>query len=192
MLRTTQKPGQQVRYESTTIKVSVNDKSQSSLEKFYPATINWSPVEAQLRKWSNLLRIGKRLTVSIIFKYQRGTHDDDPASSTRRSKKRRRVTATTTMLAERDEDIAAQEESSGRPCSWNLVYELMQCKVPSCQLNSDWCWEDPHDGKHYKLREPHLERLIDYVDHDGKLEGHGDVPRDIRQDLVRESQIGRY
>lgn len=85
MLRTTQKPGLQVRYESTTIKVSVNDKSQSSLEKFCPATINWGPVEAQLRKWSNLLRIGKRLTVTMIFKYQRGTHDDDPVSSTRGS-----------------------------------------------------------------------------------------------------------
>jgi hypothetical protein len=68
------------------------------------------------------------------------------------------------MLAEREEEIAAEEEMSGRPCSWNLVYELMRCNVRSCQLKSDWCWEDPQDGKHYKLREPHIERLIDYVD----------------------------
>ncbi|KAI7974043.1 hypothetical protein EIK77_009238 [Talaromyces pinophilus] len=191
MLQTTQKPGQRVRYESTTIEVSVNDKSQKPLEKFYPSTINWRPVEAQLCKWSNLLRIGKRLTVTITFKYRRDTNDEDPLSSIRRSKKRRRVTATTSMLAERAEDIAAEEEISGRPCSWSLVYELMQCNVKSCQLNSDWCWEDPRDGKHYKLREPHLDRLIEYVDNDGKLEGHGDVPRDIRQDLIRESQTGR-
>lgn len=67
----------------------------------------------------------------------------------------------------------------------------MRCNVSSCQLNSEWCWEDPKDGKHYKLRTPHIERLIDYVDNDGKLEGHDDVPRDIRRDLIRESQTGR-
>lgn len=33
--------------------------------------------------------------------------------------------------------------------------------------------------------------LIEYVDNDGKLEGHGDVPQDIRRDLIRESQTGR-
>lgn len=176
MLQTTQKRGQRVRYESTTIKVSVNDKSQSPLEKFYPSMINWRPVEAQLCKWSNLLRIGKRLTVSITFKYRRDTDNDDPVLPTRKGKKRARVTATTPILAECEEDIAAEEEMSGQRCSWDLVYELMQCNVRSCQLNSDWCWEHPQDGKHYKLREPHIERLIDYMDDGNTLDGHGDVP----------------
>lgn len=122
MLQTTKKPGQRVRYESTTIKVSVNDKSQSPLEKFYPTTINWGPVETQLCKWSNLLRIGKRLTVSINFKYRRDTDINNPALPSRKVMPRGRKTATTTMLAEREEDIAAEEEISGRPCSWELVY----------------------------------------------------------------------
>jgi hypothetical protein len=190
-LQTTRKRHQRVEHESTTIKVWVKDKSQFPLEIFYPSNatdIDWSPVQAQLCKWSNLVRVGKKPIITIAFKYQQ---IDDPVSSTSKGKKRRRVTATTTMLAEREADIAAEEEMSGRPCSWNLVYELMRCDVRSCQLNSDWCWEDPQDGKHYKLREPHIERLIDYVDNDGKLEGHGDVPRDIRRDLIRESQTGR-
>ncbi|EED19576.1 conserved hypothetical protein [Talaromyces stipitatus ATCC 10500] len=82
MLQTTQKRGQRVR-----------------------------PVEAQLCKWSNLLHIGKKLTVSINFKYQRDTNNHDPVLRTRKDKKRGRVTATTTMLAEREEDIAAEEVS---------------------------------------------------------------------------------
>ncbi|OQE71321.1 hypothetical protein PENNAL_c0107G03609 [Penicillium nalgiovense] len=62
------------------------------------------------------------------------------------------------MLAEREAHIVAEEES-------------------------DWCWEDPKDKKHYKLRTPHLERLIDYVDEGGILDSHDDIPSDIRRDL---------
>ncbi|KAL6229324.1 hypothetical protein BDW75DRAFT_103988 [Aspergillus navahoensis] len=50
---------------------------------------------------------------------------------------------------------------------------------------------DPKDSKHYKLREPHIDRLVDYVEKGGKLESHGDVPRDIRRDLILESQTGK-
>ncbi|KAF7589594.1 hypothetical protein BBP40_004054 [Aspergillus hancockii] len=95
------------------------------------------------------------------------------------------------MLAERDAHIDAEEESTGRTSTWSLVYSRMRCDVRSCPLKSDWCWEDPKDKKHYKLRAPHLGRLIDYVDSGGNLEGHDDVPDDIRRDLVLESQAGR-
>ncbi|CAG8079297.1 unnamed protein product [Penicillium nalgiovense] len=47
------------------------------------------------------------------------------------------------------------------------------------------------DKKYYKLRAPHLERLIDYVDGGGCLDTYNDVPNDIRRDLVLESQKGR-
>ncbi|KAJ5707366.1 hypothetical protein N7488_007167 [Penicillium malachiteum] len=67
----------------------------------------------------------------------------------------------------------------------------MRCNVRSCPLKSDWCWEDPTDKRHYKLRAPHLERLIEHVDSGGSLDCHGDVPSDIRRDLILESQIGR-
>lgn len=67
----------------------------------------------------------------------------------------------------------------------------MRCDVRSCPLISDWCWGDPKDHKHYKLRSPHLERLIDYVDSGGSLEGHDDVPKDICRDLVLEKSDGR-
>ncbi|OQD92194.1 hypothetical protein PENSOL_c044G08813 [Penicillium solitum] len=56
---------------------------------------------------------------------------------------------------------------------------------------SDWCWEDPKDKKHYKLRAPHLERLIDHVDEGGNLNDYDDVPSDIRRDLILESQTGK-
>ncbi|KAL3456945.1 hypothetical protein BJX64DRAFT_269775 [Aspergillus heterothallicus] len=95
------------------------------------------------------------------------------------------------MLAERDAYIAEEEERTGRLSAWNSVYELMQCNFWLCQLNSDWCWEDLKGSKHYKLREPHIDRLVDYVEKGGKLESHGDVPQDIRRDLILESQTGR-
>lgn len=190
MLQTKKKRYQRVRSEGTSITVSVNERSHRDLEKFYSSTnINWAPVEKQLRKWSNLLRIGKKLRVVIAFNYRQ--EDDIPMSVSRRVEKRGPVSATTRMLAERDAHIDAEEESTGRTSTWSLVYSRMRCDVRSCPLKSDWCWEDPKDKKHYKLRAPHLGRLIDYVDSGGNLEGHDDVPDDIRRDLVLESQTGR-
>ncbi|KAJ5808834.1 hypothetical protein N7474_010103 [Penicillium riverlandense] len=191
MLQPKKKRHQRVRSEGTAVTISVNDRSQRNLENFYNSTnINWKPVEKQLRKWSNLLRIGRKLTIDIAFNYR---EDDDGHSmpSSRRVEKRGRVSATSRMLADREAHIEAEEESTGRPSTWSRVYELMRCNVRSCPLKSDWCWEDPKDKKHYKLRSSHLERLIGYVDDGGVLDGHGDVPSDIRRDLSLESQTGK-
>ncbi|KAJ5366063.1 hypothetical protein N7541_000004 [Penicillium brevicompactum] len=150
----------------------------------------WTPVEKQLRKWSNLIRVGKILTIEIVFNYRGG--DDGPSMSvSRTAEKRGRVSATSRMLAERERAIHNEEENTGRPATWDLVYGFMRCDVRSCPLKSDWCWEDPKDKKHYKMRAPHLERLIDYVDGGGSLDSHDDVPSDICRDLVLESQTGR-
>lgn len=191
MVQTKKKPNHRVRSESTTIKASVNERRQCPLEDFYNSTnIDWTPMERQLCKWSNLLRIGKRLTLKIAFSFKQDDngHGSSPA---RRGEKRGRVSATTTMLAERDAYLAAEEDVTGRPAAWNTVYELMACHVSACQLQSDWCWEDPVDSKHYKLREPHIDRLVDHVEKGGRLESHNDVPRDIRRDLILESHTGR-
>jgi hypothetical protein len=190
MLQTKKKRHQRVRSEGTAITVSVNDRSQRNLEKFYnSANINWKPMEKQLHKWSSLLRIGKKITIEIASNYR--CDDDGHSMPSRRVGKRGRVSATSRMLAEREAHIDAEEETTGRPSTWSLVYDRMRCEVRSCPLKSDWCWEDPKDKKHYKLRAPHLERLIDFVDGGGSLEGHDDVPSDIRRDLILESQTGR-
>ncbi|KAJ5354426.1 hypothetical protein N7541_005470 [Penicillium brevicompactum] len=156
-------------------------------------TIAWKVMfnlEKQLRKWSNLIRVGKILTIEIVFNYRGG--DDGPSMSvSRTAEKRGRVSATSRMLAERERAIHNEEENTGRPATWDLVYGFMRCDVRSCPLKSDWCWEDPKDKKHYKMRAPHLERLIDYVDGGGSLDSHDDVPSDICRDLVLESQTGR-
>lgn len=67
----------------------------------------------------------------------------------------------------------------------------MRCPIHLCPLKSDWCWEDPTEKKHYKLRALYLKRLIDHVNSGSRLDGHDDVPVDIRRDVVLESQTGR-
>jgi hypothetical protein len=133
--------------------------------------------------------MGKTLTIEIAFTYRED--DNGHSMPPRKSDKRGRVSATSRMLDEREAHIVAEEEVTGQPSTWERVYELMRCNVRSCPHKSDWCWEDPKDKKHYKLRTPHLERLIDYVDEGGILDGHGDSPGDIRRDLILESQAGR-
>lgn len=62
MLQAKKKRHQRVKHEDTAITVKLNKRSQANLENFYSSTnINWTPVEKQLRKWSNLLRMGKKL-----------------------------------------------------------------------------------------------------------------------------------
>lgn len=71
MLQTKKKDRQRVQSEGTAITVSLDDRSQRDLEKVCGSTsINWAPVEKQLCKWCNLLRIGKRLRVVIAFNYR--------------------------------------------------------------------------------------------------------------------------
>lgn len=73
------KRNRRVRSEDTAIVVTVNHRNQGQLEKLYKSTnIDWKPVERQLRKWSNLVRVGRTPQVAISFKYIR----DDDASRT--------------------------------------------------------------------------------------------------------------
>lgn len=134
--------------------------------------------------------MGKKIRVLITFNY--GHDDNDQARpSSRRVKKRGRVSAISRMLAEHKAHIDTEEEATGRPSTWSLVYDRMRCVIRSYPLMSDWCWEDPKDKKHYKLRAPYLERLINHVDEGGSLNDHDDVPSDIRRDLILESQTGK-
>ncbi|RAK96547.1 uncharacterized protein BO80DRAFT_366113, partial [Aspergillus ibericus CBS 121593] len=139
MVQTKRKANQRVRSEQQS--GYVDDRKQCALERFHNATtIDWMAVERQLCKWGNLLRIAKKNTVSIAFSYRQ---DDNGSGPTKKGDKRGCVSATNIMLAERDAYIAEEEERTRRPSAWNSVYELMQCNVRPCQLNSDWCWEDP-------------------------------------------------
>ena len=133
--------------------------------------------------------MGRRIRILVAFNYG---HDNDDHSrpTSRKSEKRGCVSVTSRMLAEREVYIDAEEETAGRPSTWSHVYDRMRCYVRLCPLKSDWYWKDPTDRKHYKLRVLYLKRLIDHVD-SGRLDGHNNVPSDIRRDVVLESQTGR-
>lgn len=70
-------------------------------------------MEKQLRKWSNLLRIGKKLTIVIAFNY-RSEDDDYSAIELTRVDKRGRASVTSRMLAKREAYIADEEERTSR------------------------------------------------------------------------------
>ena len=69
------KRNRRVRLEDTAIVVSINRCNQGPLEKLYNFTnIDWKPVKRQLRKWSNLVCMGRTPQLNITVKYIR---DDD-------------------------------------------------------------------------------------------------------------------
>jgi hypothetical protein len=78
--------------------------------------IDWSIVENKLQAWSHLLRIGKRLTVSVLMNYVE-------SGKTARTAGRG---ATATQLAERDARLDAEQVVSGGPDAWRHVY------IPFC------------------------------------------------------------
>lgn len=56
--------------EATTIVISVNDRSERDITKrFEKLQIDWPIIERQLQAWSHLLRIGKKLRISVALNY---------------------------------------------------------------------------------------------------------------------------
>jgi hypothetical protein len=80
---------QRVRSDNTTV-VAVNVRSQRDLTKRFEGTdIDWSHIEAQLLRWENLFRRGKKLRLFLSINYV-----EDNASSSSRTDKRGNTSTT--------------------------------------------------------------------------------------------------
>jgi hypothetical protein len=155
------------------------------MRRFDHLGIDWTAVENQLLRWGELCRRGKKLRLSITFKYV----EDDRLSKTTsgRVEKRGRSSVAKRMLNERDAQLDAEENASGQKSVWRSVYNLMRCPSSSCHLGPH-CWQDPNGKKHYRLRSHHLKRLIAFVENGATLQSHEDVPENFREELYREEQ----
>jgi hypothetical protein len=92
--------------DATTIVISVNDRSEPDITKrFEELQIDWPIVENKLQAWSHLLRIGKRLRISVSLNYVE-------SGKTARTAGRG---ATATQLAERNARLDAEQVVSGGP-----------------------------------------------------------------------------
>ncbi|KAI4593091.1 hypothetical protein KJ359_010179, partial [Pestalotiopsis sp. 9143b] len=92
----------------TSLTVSVNERSELDLTKRADElNIEWGEIERQLRRWSPLLRQGKRLVLQLVFKLSNKNGTDVG----KRGRKRGRRSATDIMLTERASHLDAEDIS---------------------------------------------------------------------------------
>ncbi|KUM55832.1 hypothetical protein ACN42_g11406 [Penicillium freii] len=168
--------------ESDDTSVVVSATRQKGLTRRFDRTdVDWTSIEKQLFDLGDRFLAGKTLRLVISFNYTENTVGS--TANRRTTDKRGASSATQRMLQERDQHISAEEEISGEPPAWKMVYALMRCPG-SCDLGPH-CWQDPYGKKHYKLYRDQLESLVKYVQSGGLLQSHEDVPGMIREQIYR-------
>ncbi|KAH6653643.1 hypothetical protein BKA67DRAFT_679527 [Truncatella angustata] len=167
------------RAAETSVTVHVSDRAERDLTKrFDGLDIDWAVLENQLVAWSRLFRAGKRLRLTMEFKY---IEVGDISAGDRRRSGRNKNSTTEQMLSERSTEINTAANPVNKTGEWSRVYNLIRCPNPSCQPAVE-------SNVHYPLLQHHIRDLVRYAQKGRKLETHGNVPHIIREQLKATTQ----
>ncbi|KAL0929467.1 uncharacterized protein CTRU02_215633 [Colletotrichum truncatum] len=172
--------------DDTSVRVSVQERSQRDfVKRFDELDIDWRMLERQLERWSQFFRAGKNIRIDMSFNYMET--EESRTAAAPRGTKRGFASVSGERLAERDARINAEEQVLGRPSLWERLYSLFRCPGPPCNLGP-LCWRDAVTKKHYKLYTHHLKSLLNFMEQGGSLQGHDDMPQNVREELCAEEQ----
>lgn len=166
--------------DDTEIVMSTTHRSTKPFRKRFPnLDIEWSVVEKQLQDWNDLPSTGKKrnlITINVTFE---STYTESDKVVKRK--------ATINQLEELQARIGDGAVLSRGVCV-RKAYALMRCPGPPCKKGSDHCWQS--EGEHYPLHPHHVKMLADHLQAGKPLDGHDDVPENIRR-LVRDDERER-
>jgi hypothetical protein len=163
--------------QDTDVVVSVTKRGQPSFQRRFKETnIDWSVIEEQLLKWEQWFRAGKQLRVEVSLNFV-----DNPSDSGTSSKKGKMNSATQRQLAVQALQLGADGQNGQLP-RWKELYEFMRCPDKFCNLGN-YCWQDSVKQKHIPIGTFELMDLVEYVQKEGMLESHDDVPDSFRARL---------
>ena len=151
--------------DRTRLILSVTDRKTAKIKKQYPQlAIDWSFVKKQLQEWSKFLKDGKRITVTVTFYYAYNSTGKPGRGS---------------ATANQEAELEARTAGPSRAASIRRAYALVRCSGPPCTKESDHCLQ--YEGKHFPLRPHHVRMIAEHLQAGKILNGHDDVPDNIRQ-----------
>ncbi|KAK0756163.1 LOW QUALITY PROTEIN: hypothetical protein N5P37_011253 [Trichoderma harzianum] len=163
--------------DETQIVVSINARGVEDITMRSPGLdIDWSEVNEQIDRWSDLVGDGKKLIIRITFIFK----ENSQLIAARTDRRGRN--ATNNQLGERAAIHNDQDATDEVPL-WEQVYDLLECPGAGCDIGP-YCWRNPATGIRHAVPTSILTKLVQYAERGGKLKEHSDVPKHYQNEIL--------